>query len=289
MVEHNAGGGASVAKYLGNDAVQRALDLYLDTLPNVERQRLKPETVEGLTDTTRELAERLEILLSQIQELANDSEEERVLLYGLLKQLPVIAFEPVNYAFVGRVVIPLENVLDLLINLDVYASGKPVRKGSKPGVVELLSISEEPESPALAKAPDQSVVDIAGIGPTYSDILHKQAEIRTISDLLEQASTPEKRADLAAKTGISEKLILRWFQRADLMRIEGVGEEYGELLDHGEIRSIAELSRSNAEALYERLRMVNATRNLVQRLPSLRQVQRWIEQARELTKEAKPS
>ena len=43
----------------------------------------------------------------------------------------------------GRVVIPLENVIDLLLNLDIYRRGTPVRRGESPGVVELVSVSEQ--------------------------------------------------------------------------------------------------------------------------------------------------
>jgi predicted flap endonuclease-1-like 5' DNA nuclease len=269
-----------VDKYLEKDAVQQAIDLYLDTLSNVPRQQLKPEYLESLTNRTRNLAEQLETLLSQIQALAAGSREDRILLYSLLRQLPTITFEPLNYAFVGRVVIPLENVLDLLINLDMYTGGEPVRKGKEPGVVELLSLSEATEPTDTSS--ERSVIDISGIGPSYSAILHKQGDIRTTQDLLEQADTEEKRANLSEKTGLSEKFLLTWFQRADLMRIESVGEEYGELLTESGVHSVAELTHSKAQSLYERMQSVNAARRLVQRLPSIDQVQKWIEQAQKL-------
>lgn len=264
-----------MSSFLADGAPERAVDLYLEGLPNVQRQRLQPEYLEKLTEQARTIAQRLEGVLSETQSLADGSEEHRILLYQLLKQLPVVTFEPLNYAFVGRVVIPLENVLDLLINLDVYASGKPVRRGETPGVVELLSIPEAEE----AEKASLGVIDIAGIGRAYSAILRDNADIRTTQDLLAKAGTPQGRAELAEQTGLSEKLLTRWVRRADLMRIEGVGEEYGELLDHAGVKSLADLARRNAANLYEKLRLTNAVRDLVRRLPSVQEIQNWIEQA----------
>ncbi len=267
-----------MGRYLADDAPQHAVDFYLDTLPNLERERLKPEVIERLTDKTRQIGERLESLIAQFPALAADGDEERILLYGLLKQLPVLTFEPLNYAFVGRVVIPLENVLDLLVHLDVYGGGQPVRRGTSPGVVELLSISEQEE----AKTATQGVINIAGIGQTYSAILREHADIRTIQDLLSKGTTPQARAALAEQTGLSEKLLTRWVRRADLMRIEGVGEEYGELLELAGVRSVSDLAQRNPANLYEKLRLTSAARDLVQRLPSIDQIRSWIEQAEQL-------
>jgi predicted flap endonuclease-1-like 5' DNA nuclease len=273
------GGGAAVGRFLDKEAPQKAVDLYLEGLTNVERKRLQPEYVEKLTAKARAIGSLLENLLSQFQVLAGANDEQRVLLYGLLKQLPIVRFEPLNYAFVGRVVIPLENVIDLLINFDTYSSGKPVRKGETPGTVELMSTSEGGK-PEPKSAP--SVVDIAGIGPAYSAILREQANIRAIQDLLDKGSSPDKRAALAEQTGLSEKLLARWVRRADLMRIDGVGEEYGELLDCGGVESVADLANRNADALYDKLRMANATRRLVQRLPSTDEIKDWIAQAKDM-------
>jgi predicted flap endonuclease-1-like 5' DNA nuclease len=136
----------------------------------------------------------------------------------------------------------------------------------------------DPEDPALA----QGVIDIAGIGPTYAALLRLRAGIHTIQDLLQRGATADQRAEIARKTGLSERLVARWVRRADLMRIDGIGEEYGELLDYGGLESVAELARSNAQRLYERLRMANAGRNLVQRLPSVDDIRLWIDQAKVL-------
>jgi hypothetical protein len=236
--------------------------------------------MEKLTATTCEIADQLEDLLADIQALADTDEEKRILLYSLLRQLPVVAFEPINYTFVGRVVIPLENVMDLLIHLDMYAGGQPVRRGKSPGVVELLSLPDDPELQAAGAA--QDAIDVAGISPLHSALLREQAGVRTAEDLLEKGATPQGRSDLAGQTGLSEKLITKWVRRADLMRVEGVGEERGELLESAGVRSVAELSRRNAVNLYRKLKAINAERGLVKQLPSIDQVKNWVVQAKKL-------
>ena len=75
-----------------------------------------------------------------------------------------------------------------------------------------------------------SLTTIEGIGEVYSGQL-SEAEILTTEDLLEQGATPEGRQSIEEKTGISGKLILSWTTMADLYRINGVSEEYADLLE----------------------------------------------------------
>ena len=74
------------------------------------------------------------------------------------------------------------------------------------------------------------LADIEGIGPAWAEKL-EAAGLRTTDDLLRAGATSKGREDLAAATGISGKLILRWVNRADLSRIKGVGEQYADLLE----------------------------------------------------------
>jgi predicted flap endonuclease-1-like 5' DNA nuclease len=274
-----------MGKYLRDEAIGQAVDFYLNALPNVERDRVQQRYVEGLTKMTKEIAAQVEGLLAKIQALADVDDERRILLYGLLKQLPVVVFEPINYAFVGRVVIPVENVMDLLIHLDVYMGDQPVQKGTSPGVVELVSVTDVLESGAGQST--QGVIDIAGIGPIYSALLRERAGVRTTQDLLARGKTLQGRSELAEQTGLSERVLSRWVRRADLMRIEGVGEEYGELLEAGDVGSVAELARCEDEHLYQRLKLTNSERHLVQRLPSMAEVRDWIARAQVLLQEEK--
>jgi predicted flap endonuclease-1-like 5' DNA nuclease len=122
---------------------------------------------------------------------------------------------------------------------------------------------------------------IEGIGGAYAEKL-EQAGVASLEALLEQGKTPKGRADLEAKTGISGKLILKWVNRADLFRIKGIGEEFGDLLEVAGVDTVPELAQRNAEHLYNKMAEVNKERKLARRLPSQAQVADWIEQAKKL-------
>ncbi len=122
---------------------------------------------------------------------------------------------------------------------------------------------------------------IEGIGPVYAEKL-RAAGIRTIGALLSAGATPEGRKELAEKTGIGEEYILDWVNRADLMRIRGVGEEYSDLLEKAGVDTVVELARRNPDNLYEKLLEVNAEKRLVRRVPAREAVARWVEEAKTL-------
>ncbi|MCW4007265.1 MAG: DUF4332 domain-containing protein [Candidatus Bathyarchaeota archaeon] len=127
------------------------------------------------------------------------------------------------------------------------------------------------------------IEDIEGIGKTYAQKL-TAAGIKTTDDLLEAGATPAGREKLAAKTGISEKMILEWVNLADLLRIKGVGEEYSDLLEEAGVDTVVELANRVPENLHAKMAEVNAKAKLVRRLPTLSEVKDWIEQAKKLPK-----
>jgi predicted flap endonuclease-1-like 5' DNA nuclease len=122
---------------------------------------------------------------------------------------------------------------------------------------------------------------IEGIGESYSLKL-KEVGFTHTSDLLEKGATPEGRQEIAEKSGLSEKLILRWINMADLFRIKGVGEEYSDLLEAAGVDTVVELAQRNAENLIVKLQEAQAEKNLVRRVPSAKQVRKWVEQAKVL-------
>jgi predicted flap endonuclease-1-like 5' DNA nuclease len=124
------------------------------------------------------------------------------------------------------------------------------------------------------------ITDIAGIGPDAAML--RSVGIRTTAKLLETAKTPRARQQLALKTGIDEKRILRWANMADRMRIKGVGEDYAELLQAAGVDTVKELKYRNPAKLAKAMAEANAKRKLVRVLPSDRAVERWIEQAKRL-------
>ncbi len=122
---------------------------------------------------------------------------------------------------------------------------------------------------------------IEGIGETYAEKL-QQVGIGSLEALLEHGKTAKGRADLEEKTGVSGKLILKWVNRADLFRVKGIGEEYGDLLEIAGVDTVPELAQRNPENLYNKMAEVNEERNMVRRLPAPSQVADWIEQAKQL-------
>lgn len=122
---------------------------------------------------------------------------------------------------------------------------------------------------------------IEGIGPTYAAKLG-EVGIFTTEDLLAAAATRKGRQELAKKTEISDKLVLKWVNRADLMRVPGIGEEYSDLLEAAGVDTVKELRNRNPNNLFKTLLQVNEEKRLVRRPPHLSEVQAWIQAAKEL-------
>ncbi len=127
------------------------------------------------------------------------------------------------------------------------------------------------------------IAEIEGIGPAYGAKL-EAAGIRSAAALLKAGATRAGRKTLADQTGIRADLILEWVNHADLMRIDGVGSQYADLLEAAGVDSPAELAQRNAKNLAKTFQEADAARNTVARIPSEGMVAGWIEQARGLAK-----
>ncbi len=126
-----------------------------------------------------------------------------------------------------------------------------------------------------------SLVDIEGIGKEFAEKFKKN-NVQTVEDLLSAGCSPQGRKALAEKTGISDKLILRWVNHADLYRIKGIGSEYSQLLESAGVDTVVELAQRNAANLLQKMTEVNTEKKLVRRLPVLSQLEDWIAQAKKL-------
>ncbi len=125
------------------------------------------------------------------------------------------------------------------------------------------------------------ISDIEGIGPKYAAKLKKVGITRT-HHLLERGAAKKGRKALAEETGLDEKLILKWTNMADLMRVRGVGEEYSELLEAAGVDTVKELRNRKPENLHKKMVEVNGKKKLVRQLPGPKQVERWVAHAKEL-------
>lgn len=122
---------------------------------------------------------------------------------------------------------------------------------------------------------------IEGIGATYAQQL-RDAGVGSVEALLETGATPEGRKELEEATGIGGEFILDWVNRADLMRIRGVGEEYSDLLERAGVDTVPELAQRNAGNLHKKMMDVNAEEELVRRPPTETMVEEWVKQAKTL-------
>lgn len=128
---------------------------------------------------------------------------------------------------------------------------------------------------------DYKIIDIEGVGDVYAEKL-VAAGINKVSELLDKCAAPKGRKELAEATGISEKLILRWTNHADLFRINGVGPQFAELLEAAGVDTVKEFRHRVAENLQPKLVEVNDEKNICNRVPAVSEVQRMIDQAKEL-------
>jgi predicted flap endonuclease-1-like 5' DNA nuclease len=125
------------------------------------------------------------------------------------------------------------------------------------------------------------ITDIEGIGPAYGEKL-TAAGIKTVEDLLESGKSKAGRQKLAETTGIDEKRILEWVNMADLFRIKGISSQNAEILVAAGVDTVKELRNRVPANLHAKVVEVNEAKNLVRQVPSLSQVESFVEQAKEL-------
>jgi hypothetical protein len=106
--------------------------------------------------------------------------------------------------------------------------------------------------------------------------------IRTTDDLLTRAATPGDRTELAGALGVTDREILKWANCADLMRVDGIGMQFADLLEEAGVDTIPELAQRNAGNLHARVVEVNTERQLSGRAPTAQEVEGWIAQAKAL-------
>ena len=125
------------------------------------------------------------------------------------------------------------------------------------------------------------IIDLKGIGPVYAEKL-VAAGVITADDLLERCAAPKGRKELAEATGITEKLILKWTNYADMFRIHGIGPQFAELLEAAGVDTVKELSHRVPANLAAKVAEVNEEKKLVRRVPVEAELQKMIEEAKTL-------
>jgi predicted flap endonuclease-1-like 5' DNA nuclease len=125
------------------------------------------------------------------------------------------------------------------------------------------------------------IVEIEGIGEAYAKKL-QAAGVATAEALLQKGAAPKGRKELAEATGISAAQVLQWVNHVDLFRIKGVGSEYADLLEASGVDTVVELAKRVPENLVAKMTEVNGVKKLVRKLPVLKQVTNWVDQAKAL-------
>jgi len=125
------------------------------------------------------------------------------------------------------------------------------------------------------------VEEIEGIGEKLG-AKFRAAGINSTDKLLEGTKTKKQRDALSESTGISSKLVLKFANMADLFRINGIGQEFSELLEVAGVDTVPELATRNAANLTAKMEEVNEKKKLTRRTPSLKEVEKWIEEAKSL-------
>ena len=124
------------------------------------------------------------------------------------------------------------------------------------------------------------IIEVEGIGEKYAEKLEK-AGIKKVEDLIPLSK--KDMDDLAKKTGISRKLIDKWQEHADLMRLTGVGPEYAEALNVIGVDSVKELAQRNPENTLAKIQEMDKEKpNVIRRIPSLDSLKKWIAEAKKI-------
>lgn len=132
----------------------------------------------------------------------------------------------------------------------------------------------------LNKTVFMDIIDIEGIGETYAKKLNKVGLVK-LDDLM--ALTKAKIKELSVKTKISAKLIDKWQEHANLMKIDGIGPEYSDALNQIGIDSVKELAKRTPQATFDKIVALDKSKpNVIRKLPKLEEVKSWIAQAKKI-------
>ena len=123
------------------------------------------------------------------------------------------------------------------------------------------------------------IQDIEGIGPVHGETLAGLG-ITTTEKLLELCCDAKGRKKIEEDSGISASVLLKWTNKADLMRVPGVGTQYSDLLEAAGVDTVKELRNRRADNLTAKMEEVNAEKKLVRATPDEASVTGWIDAAK---------
>jgi predicted flap endonuclease-1-like 5' DNA nuclease len=107
--------------------------------------------------------------------------------------------------------------------------------------------------------------------------------IKHTDQLLEHTRTDKQRRELATKVGATAHELKELANRADLMRLKGVGGDLSNLLEEAGVNSCKELQHRKAEALHKTLVELHTSKKIAHHVPNLAAVTDWIAEAKTLS------
>ena len=131
------------------------------------------------------------------------------------------------------------------------------------------------------------IEQIEGIGPHFAERL-ASAGVRTSDDLLSRCASDEGRRMMEMRTGISAGQLTTWAHQADLMRVNGIGSEFSQLLEASGIETVRELGDRKPENVVHLLDRVNEEKQRTGVVPPLKTVSKWVERARRMEMKSEP-
>jgi predicted flap endonuclease-1-like 5' DNA nuclease len=123
---------------------------------------------------------------------------------------------------------------------------------------------------------------IKGLEPDVKTKLEAEG-IRNTDQLLEHTQTVKQRSELAHKVGTTAQVLKELANRADLMRLKGVGGDLSNLLEEAGVNSCKELQHRQPENLHKKLVELQTTKKIAHHTPNLAQVTEWISEAKTLS------
>ena len=127
-----------------------------------------------------------------------------------------------------------------------------------------------------------TISDLKGLQPEVKAKLESEG-IRNTQQFLEHTRTQQQRTELAHKVGTTPVAIKELANRADLMRLTGVGGDFSNMLEEAGVNSCKELQHRVPEKLFITLEAIHTDKKIGHRAPALAQVTEWIVEAKKLS------
>lgn len=145
-----------------------------------------------------------------------------------------------------------------------------------------VGISEGLRSAAGGENGEYRVSDLIGMDDHALQQL-REIGIRTTHELLRETDSDTKLRLMATAIEKDVSQVRRWRSQSDLMRVPGINNNYAQLLIGVGVMSVDTLNEIKPADLQTKLAALNAEQSLVSDVPSVANVEGWVEYANPLS------